>query len=95
MVVVGDVFSPVELLLAVRDLTPDVVFVPLDEENNLPGVCSHVVGEAPAITIVGISELSMKIVTPQVGDSMQAPVLPYSDDAVLAAVRRAGRGAFT
>ena len=53
MVVVGEVTGGMDLLLAAGLTGADLVILGL-EDSQLPGVCSHLVGEYPQIKVLGL-----------------------------------------
>jgi DNA-binding NarL/FixJ family response regulator len=54
MEIVGDVVSPLDLLLAVKETGAHVVVLALDETKS-PGVLSHLWAQCPHVTILGLS----------------------------------------
>ena len=44
-----------ELMMAVQELEPDVVVLPLLENDREPGICSHLLGEFADLVIVAVS----------------------------------------
>jgi hypothetical protein len=50
-----DVSGTVKLLLAARSTTANVIIMPMQESNAIPGVCTHLLSEHPDLLILGIS----------------------------------------
>ncbi len=55
VVVVGEVTGGMDLLLAAGLTGADLVILGL-EDSQLPGVCSHLVGEYPHIKVLGLTQ---------------------------------------
>lgn len=54
MEVVGVIQDPIGLLVAVREMEADAVILML-EDNEEPGLCSHLLAEYPNLTILGLA----------------------------------------
>lgn len=55
MVVVGEAFDPVDLLLTVNETGADVVIMGHPQAEPMPGICSHLLAEYPILLILIIS----------------------------------------
>lgn len=54
MEIVGEVLDPVKVLLAAKDTQPDVVVVSLSDSEE-SGLSSHLLGEYPNLTVLGLA----------------------------------------
>jgi DNA-binding NarL/FixJ family response regulator len=54
MQVVGEVDDPWDLLMAVREMDPDVL-IQFWPDGKMPGVCTHVLTEAPHLLVLGVT----------------------------------------
>ena len=54
MDVVGDVADPMDLLLAVRRTGANVLIHSWPDSEEMPGICSHLLLEYPALAVIGI-----------------------------------------
>jgi DNA-binding NarL/FixJ family response regulator len=55
MEVVGEVFDPIELLLAIDETQADVAIVEMLDANKDPGICSHILAEYPQLLVIAVS----------------------------------------
>jgi hypothetical protein len=78
---------PVDLLVSVSTLNPDAVVVPLDDYGNFPGVCSHLHGERPDLTIIGASLAVVRIWSGTGEEEGTCTTIEYSAENLLAAIR--------
>lgn len=53
--VVGEVDNPVEVLLAVKAISAEVVIVSLRDSKLEPGIVSHLLAEYPELLVIGLS----------------------------------------
>jgi len=67
MEIVGSFDSAVALLLAARELLPDIIVVSLQEDGRMPGVCSHLAEEYPRLLLAGISDEHISSIIPSNG----------------------------
>jgi hypothetical protein len=52
--IVGEAIDPIDILVAVRELRPDVI-IQTWPDGQMPSICSHLFTENPFLHIVGIS----------------------------------------
>ena len=86
MEVVGKVVDRIELMLAVKELEPDVVVLE-SELGKAPGVDSHLLGEYPRLLIVVLDAGSDRVLLCHRVLSQEG--ILASDEKLLAAIRRA------
>ena len=60
MVVVGEAFDPVDLLLTVNETEADVVIMGHPQAERMPGICSHLFAEYPILLILIISTIDQR-----------------------------------
>jgi chemotaxis response regulator CheB len=60
MVVVGEAFDPVDLLLTVNETDADVVIMGHPQADRMPGICSHLLTEYPILLILIISTIDQR-----------------------------------
>jgi chemotaxis response regulator CheB len=60
MVVVGEAFDPVDLLLTVNETDADVVIMGHPQADRMPGICSHLLAEYPVLLILIISTIDQR-----------------------------------
>lgn len=60
MRIVGEAHSPAELLITVSRCRADAVVLSMPNDGSMPGICTHLFAEFPAILIVGWSEASSR-----------------------------------
>lgn len=60
MVVVGEAFDPVDLLLKVNETDADVVIMGHPQADRMPGICSHLLAEHPILLILIISTIDQR-----------------------------------
>ena len=53
--VIGEAFDPVETLLKVKAVRPEIVVLDLPPSGKDPGLCSHLLSEYPDLKVVAIS----------------------------------------
>ncbi len=88
MEMVGEVFDSVELLLAVGQRNADLVILSLAEGGTEPGICSHLLGEYPHLSILALSQHGEVAVLWR--EEIVTEELPIaSDESLLAAIHRA------
>ena len=60
MVMVGEAFDPVDLLLTVNETDADVVIMGHPQADRMPGICSHLLAEYPILLILIISTIDQR-----------------------------------
>jgi chemotaxis response regulator CheB len=86
MTVVGEVFDPIKMLVAVGEVDADIVVMTQEEVNEEAGVCSHLLGEYPDLSILVLAQdgrngcLYHQEVTKRL-------LTDLSDEGILAAIR--------
>ena len=60
MVVVGEAFDPIDLLVTVNETEADVVFMGHPQADRMPGICSHLLTEYPTLLILIISTIDQR-----------------------------------
>src|SRR5438128_41022 len=53
--VIGPIADAIELLLAVREIDADAVILPLQDDGEEPGLCSHLLAEYPGLLVLAVS----------------------------------------
>ncbi len=85
--VVGVVLDPIELLISIEDVEADVVVITLPESGGIPGICSHLLYQYPALLILALSADCQELwIYRQVIES--TPLDGGTSDNILAAIRR-------
>ena len=87
MEIVGEARGRFDLLLAVKDAHADAVILSA-EDSDVPGLCSHLLGEYPGLTILTLGIKGGHAVVEQLCPSRREIVNPSSEN-VLAALREA------
>jgi hypothetical protein len=72
----------IELLLAVQELDPHVVVLPLLENDSEPGICSHLLEEFNGLVVMAISPSKIRRFS-------KFSVLSFSESALLETIRMA------
>ncbi len=60
MLVVGEAFDPIDLLVTVNDTEADVVIMGHPQADRMPGICSHLLAEYPILLILIISTIDQR-----------------------------------
>lgn len=89
MEVVGEVFNPVDLLVAVRESEADTVILALRDSPEV-GLCSHLLSEYPNLTIVGLTSHGKNAFIEQLCPRRMEIVDP-SEKSILSVLRQAVR----
>ena len=87
MEIVGEVLDPLDLLVAVRETKADAVIVALNN-SEAPGVCSHLLGVYPDLTILGVAPQGNSAFIEQLCPRRREIINP-SDESILRALRQA------
>lgn len=53
--IVGEVIHPIDVLLELGRTQAEVVVIDLPTSGEEPGLCSHLLSECPAVTVVAVS----------------------------------------
>ena len=60
MLVVGEAFDPIDLLLTVNETEADVVIMGHPDADSMPGICTHLLTEYPILLILIISTIDQR-----------------------------------
>ncbi|HKR14758.1 MAG TPA: hypothetical protein VJT15_22015 [Pyrinomonadaceae bacterium] len=60
MLVVGEAFDPIDLLVTVNETDADVVIMGHPEAESMPGICTHLLIEFPILLILIISTIDQR-----------------------------------
>lgn len=60
MLVVGEAFDPVDLLVTVDQSDADVVIMGHSDPDRMPGICTHLLAEFPILLILIISTIDQR-----------------------------------
>ena len=60
MLVVGEAFDPIDLLLTVNDTDADVVIMGHPQADSMPGICTHLLAEFPILVILIVSTIDQR-----------------------------------
>lgn len=60
MLVVGEAFDPIDLLVTVNDTEADVVIMGHPHADRMPGICSHLLAEYPILLILIVSTIDQR-----------------------------------
>ena len=60
MLVVGEAFDPVDLLVTVDESDADVVIMGHPDADQMPGICTHLLAEFPILLIMIISTIDQR-----------------------------------
>ncbi|MBN1911250.1 MAG: hypothetical protein JW818_16005 [Pirellulales bacterium] len=63
LVVVGQVDNPIDLLVAVGAMEPDVVLHTWPDSDEMPGVFSHLLTEYPDLVVIGLPSAADRAVS--------------------------------
>ena len=55
MLVVGEAFDPIDLLLAVNETDANVVIMGHPQADRMPGICTHLLAEFPILSFLIVS----------------------------------------
>jgi hypothetical protein len=83
MEIVGEARGRFDLLLAVRDAHADAVILSA-EDSDVPGLCSHLLGEYPGLTILTLGVKGGHAVVEQLCPSRREIVNPSREKVVTA-----------
>jgi len=87
MEVVGEAFSPIELLLAVDQMKADVVIIEMLDSDQDPGICSHLLAEYPELLILALTpeRESAYLFRQRI---IREPLCEVADENILLAIRQ-------
>jgi chemotaxis response regulator CheB len=57
MLVVGEAFDPIDLLLTVNETDADVVIMGHSQADSMPGICTHLLIEFPILLVLIVSTI--------------------------------------
>lgn len=57
MLVVGEAFDPIDLLLTVNETGAEVVIMGHPQADRMPGICTHLLAEFPTLLILIVSTI--------------------------------------
>ena len=60
MLVVGEPFDPIDLLLTVNETDADVVIMGHPQADSMPGICTHLLTEFPILLILIVSTIDQR-----------------------------------
>lgn len=60
MLVVGEAFDPIDLLLTVNETDADVVIMGHPQADSMPGICTHLLTEFPILLILIVSTIDQR-----------------------------------
>lgn len=60
MLVVGEAFDPIDLLLTVHETDADVVIMGHPQADRMPGICTHLLAEFPILLILIVSTIDQR-----------------------------------
>jgi chemotaxis response regulator CheB len=60
MLVVGEAFDPIDLLLTVNETDADVVIMGHPQAESMPGICTHLLTEFPILLILIVSTIDQR-----------------------------------
>ena len=60
MLVVGEAFDPIDLLLTVNATDADVVIMGHPQADSMPGICTHLLAEFPILLILIVSTIDQR-----------------------------------
>lgn len=60
MLVVGEAFDPIDLLLTVSETDADVVIMGHPQADSMPGICTHLLAEFPILVILIVSTIDQR-----------------------------------
>jgi hypothetical protein len=70
----------IDLMLAVQELQPNIILIPLLEDDREPGICSHLLEEFDDIVIIAISPTKIRRLS-------KCLDLPFSERTLLETIR--------
>lgn len=60
MLVVGEAFDPIDLLLTVNETDADVVIMGHSQADSMPGICTHLLIEFPILLVLTVSTIDQR-----------------------------------
>src|SRR5262245_49126703 len=60
MLIVGEAFDPIDLLLTVNETDADVVIMGHPQADRMPGICTHLLAEFPILLILIVSTIDQR-----------------------------------
>jgi hypothetical protein len=87
MVIVGEAYDPVDILLTVADTEAEVILLDLLDPDVDPGICSHLLIEFPNLLVLALS-LDRKQGVLYKQCIIKQEIQAESDDQIICAIRQ-------